>query len=223
MILQPPLVAAQPLFDALGGLVGAGIGIGRHRLRFQHDAGIEMDHAFGAEAEAVLADGHVTGIAAVEIFRGRFGDPLVDAAAQRLADVDVLARNAKRHGCLRSSHRGRCDDATLPYLYDARNAPLPCQCKVRHPRTQLRTSGAPRSQAAFRAGAAPTTESAWPRDISRPSAARCRCRPRCSFSTIVSSDSTSCAAFGVDQLLDAVTHRLGRCASPPSASTRSPR
>ena len=107
MILEPPLVAAQPLLDAHRGLIGAGIGVGGDRFGLQHDAGIEMDHAFGAEAESLLADGHVAGIAAVEIFCGGLGDALVDAPAQRLADVDVLARDAKRHDCLRSSQRGR--------------------------------------------------------------------------------------------------------------------
>src|SRR6187401_982950 len=56
-----------------------------------------MDRAFGAEAEAFLSDGDVTGKAAVEIFGRGFGDPLSDTRAQRLADVDVLARHAKRH------------------------------------------------------------------------------------------------------------------------------
>ena len=73
-----------------------------------------------------------------------------------------------------------------------------------------RTPAAPRWRAAFRAGAAPRTESASPRDILRPCGGRCRCRPSCSFSTMVSSDSTSWPALGVDQLPDAVAHRLGR-------------
>src|SRR5262245_44282469 len=64
----------------------------------QHDAGIEMHHAFGAEAERLLADRDVAGIAAVEILVDRFRNPRADPGAQRLADVDVLARDAKRHG-----------------------------------------------------------------------------------------------------------------------------
>jgi hypothetical protein len=97
MVLEPPLVAAQALLDSHRRLVGAGIGVSRKGLRFERDAGIEMDRAFGAKAEALLADGDVTGKTAVEILGGRLGDPLIDARAQRLADVDVLARHAKRH------------------------------------------------------------------------------------------------------------------------------
>src|SRR5262249_3449280 len=97
MLLEAALVAAQPLFDARGRLVGAGIGGSGHRLGFQHDAGIEMDHAFGAKAEALLADGDVTGKAAVEIFRRGLGYACVDTRTQRLADLDILAGDAKRH------------------------------------------------------------------------------------------------------------------------------
>ena len=68
------MVAAQPLLDAQRRLVGAGIGVGRLRLGLQRDPGIEMDRAFGAKAEALLADRHVAGIAAVEILAHRFGD-----------------------------------------------------------------------------------------------------------------------------------------------------
>ena len=72
MILAAAFVAAQPLFDVERGLIGAVIGVGRHSLGFEHRAGIEMQHAFGAKAETVLADGGMAGIAAVEIFRRRF-------------------------------------------------------------------------------------------------------------------------------------------------------
>src|SRR5579864_1067644 len=97
VILEPALVTAQPLLDPLRRLVGAGIGIRRHGFGFEHDAGIEMDHAFGPEAEAFLADRDMAGKAAVEIFCGGFRDPLADARTQGLAYVNVPARDAKRH------------------------------------------------------------------------------------------------------------------------------
>ena len=56
MIPQPALVSAQTLFDTLRGLIGAGIGIAGGGLRLKNDAGIEMDHAFRAEAESIFAD-----------------------------------------------------------------------------------------------------------------------------------------------------------------------
>ena len=57
-----------------------------------------MDDAFGAEAEAFLADGDMAGKSAVEILGGGFCYPFVYARAQSLAEVDILARHAKRHG-----------------------------------------------------------------------------------------------------------------------------
>src|SRR5262249_62288123 len=95
---QARFAAARPPLQPHRRLVGAGIGIGRERLGLQHDPGIEVDHAFRAEPETLLADGDVAGEPAVEIFGGGVRDPLIDARAQRLTDIYVLARNAKRHG-----------------------------------------------------------------------------------------------------------------------------
>jgi hypothetical protein len=50
-----------------------------------------MNDAFGAKAEAFLADGRMAGIAAVEIFGHHFGDAVTDPGAQRLANVDLFA------------------------------------------------------------------------------------------------------------------------------------
>jgi hypothetical protein len=60
------------LLDAACALIGAGIGIGRKRLGFEHDAGIEMDRRTRCGSRSLLADGDVTGKAAVEIFGRRF-------------------------------------------------------------------------------------------------------------------------------------------------------
>ena len=76
MILEPTLVTAQPLLDAQGRLVGAGIGVGRKRVGFKHDTRIEMDQALGAEAEPLLADGDVAGKSAVEILGRRLREAL---------------------------------------------------------------------------------------------------------------------------------------------------
>src|SRR5216683_4509217 len=112
-ILAAPLVAAQPLLDADRRLIGAGIGIGRKRIHLEYNPGIEMDDAFRAKAEPILADGGVAGKAAVEILGGSFRYPGGDARPQRLADVDVLARHAKRHHGLRSA--GAADEAAAPH------------------------------------------------------------------------------------------------------------
>ena len=55
MILEPAVIAAQPLLDAHRRLVGAGISIGRDAFGVQRDFEVEMDRAFGAETETVLA------------------------------------------------------------------------------------------------------------------------------------------------------------------------
>ena len=72
----------------------------RHRAAIasalQHDAGIEMHHAFGAEAEGLLADRDVARIAAVEIF------------------VDALQRRA-------SSRASRKASPMSMFLPDTRN------------------------------------------------------------------------------------------------------
>src|SRR5262245_50688499 len=96
-ILAPALVTAQPRFDTDGCLIGACIGIGRERFGFEHDARVEMNHALGAETEPLPGDGDVPGKSAVEIFGHGIGDARIDALAQRFADVDVLARDAKWH------------------------------------------------------------------------------------------------------------------------------
>src|SRR5271165_2944052 len=101
MILAAALVTAQPLFDAQRRLIGAGIGVGGERIDLEHSAGIEMDNAFGTKAEAILADGDVARIPAVEILGRRFRNSRADALAQCLTEVDVLARHAKRHAGLR--------------------------------------------------------------------------------------------------------------------------
>ena len=54
-LLEPALVAAQTLLDAQRRLIGAGIGVGGHAVSMQDHAGIEVDGAFGAKAEAFLA------------------------------------------------------------------------------------------------------------------------------------------------------------------------
>src|SRR5262249_45757631 len=96
-ILAPALVTAQPRFDAHGRLIGAGISICRERVSLEHNAGIEMDHALGAKAESLPPYGHVSRKSAVEVFGHRFGDTRIDALAQRPADADVFARHAKWH------------------------------------------------------------------------------------------------------------------------------
>ena len=84
------MIAAQPFFDPQRRLVGAGIGVGRHAFGVQRDLRIEMNGAFGAKAEAVPRQRDVPGIAAVEILAYGFGDPVTDAVAQRIADIEIF-------------------------------------------------------------------------------------------------------------------------------------
>src|SRR5580698_3644 len=60
--VKPAMIAAQPLLDPQRRLVGAGIGVWRHAFGVERDLGIEMDDAFGAEAETVPRQGQVPGI-----------------------------------------------------------------------------------------------------------------------------------------------------------------
>src|SRR5271163_2414074 len=100
VILEPAMIAAQLLFEPRHRLIGGKIGIGRLALRMQRDLRIEMNGAFGAEPKTIPFERNVSGIAAIEIFAQRFGDPLPDAPAQSFAEIEVLSGYAKRHGSL---------------------------------------------------------------------------------------------------------------------------
>jgi hypothetical protein len=78
-------------------LIGARISVCRERFCFEHNARVEMHHAFGAETESLPTNGDVPGKPAVEIFRQRLGDARIDALALCFANVEVLARDAKWH------------------------------------------------------------------------------------------------------------------------------
>ena len=60
----------------------------------QRDLGIEVNGAFGAEAETVPRQGQVPGIAAVEILGHGLGDAVIDALAQGCADVETMPASA---------------------------------------------------------------------------------------------------------------------------------
>src|SRR3954452_4242512 len=64
-----------------------------------------MQHAFAVKPERFLAHGDVTGIAAAEELLDHLFDARGDTLAQRLADLNVLARHSERHGCLRLKNR----------------------------------------------------------------------------------------------------------------------
>src|SRR5690606_3978603 len=69
VVLEPALVAPQPLGDGVGhGLIGHG-GLGRLGRGLEHDARVEMDDAIGPKADALGFKHHVAVIATVEIFR----------------------------------------------------------------------------------------------------------------------------------------------------------
>src|ERR1051326_4001714 len=158
------LVAAELLLDADRRLIGARVGVGRHRFSLEGDTGIEMQRTLGPEAESVLLDRHVAGISAVEGFLERLDEPGIHPLAQGRADVEVLARDAKRHG----------DRPHFSFLLN-----------MIFPKTGTHFSGScscvtpsRRAPPACRGAAAPRKVCAWPRGILRRFAAQCRCRPR---------------------------------------------
>src|SRR5262249_15183256 len=97
MILEPMLVAPQPLLDADGRRICACISVGGARVGVQRDAGVEMDRAFGLKAEAVLRHRDVAGISAVQLFAQCLDNSRADALTQGFADVEIFSRDAKWH------------------------------------------------------------------------------------------------------------------------------
>jgi hypothetical protein len=97
VILEPSMVAAKLLFHADYRLVGAGIGIRRFALGVQRDLGIEVNRTFGPEPDSVPGQCYMTGITAIEILIGNFGDPAADAIAQGFADIKIFTGNTKGH------------------------------------------------------------------------------------------------------------------------------
>src|SRR5262249_9352902 len=185
-ILAPTLVTPQPRFDAHGCLIGACMGIRRERVGFEHDARVEMNHALGAETEPLPADGDVPGKSAVEIFGHGLRDAHIDALAQRFADVDVLARDAKWHDRPPTTAR------TIPAAHMSWLAPRVHVCaRSGGPQFAAESGSAQYHRSCVRrprpgtsvspADAAPTKQFASPRDILRPFAERCRFPPRAAF------------------------------------------
>src|SRR5256885_16239438 len=72
--LEAAFVATQPFLNPLGRDVSAGVRIGSERFRFENDAGVEMNHAFGAETKCFLGNHHMARKSTVEIFSGRVRD-----------------------------------------------------------------------------------------------------------------------------------------------------
>src|SRR4029079_1879709 len=102
------------------------MGVLRAPFGLQHDAGVEMHGAFGPEARSLALDHDMSGEAAVEIFRHGLADPGVDMAAQRFANVDILAGNAQTHGRFGPSRRRSGSPLTghLPCVGVRRTDPL---------------------------------------------------------------------------------------------------
>src|SRR3954451_7391446 len=171
-ILQPALVAAQPLLDLQQSLVGAGISVGGIGFGFQRDPGIEVQRAVGTEAETVLAERDMAGIVAVEIFAQDFFGAFADAPAQRFADIDAFARDSYGHVMprLRRGSRDQYPDWRKPIK--------PVRCRGSGPRVWLAPKVHCRAYSVCRGGAAPRMECASPRGISPRCGGQYQCRPR---------------------------------------------
>ena len=131
--------------------------------------------------------------------------------AQRLANYRCSCRRRETAWSASSSPERASAGATPGNVSDIRLGTAPEHVNAtRKPSLRDGIRGGASFATASRADAAPRTECASPRGIWRRCGGQCRCRRSRSFSTMVSSDSTSVGALGVDHLLDAVTHRLGR-------------
>src|SRR6478752_5824076 len=88
-VFTPPLVTPQALLEMRRRLIGTLIRVGRYAFRFQQSAGIEMQHAFRSEREAVFSNARMAGVATVEVFRRGLVNARRDALLQSWTDVDV--------------------------------------------------------------------------------------------------------------------------------------
>src|SRR3569833_549916 len=138
-VLAAALVSPQPLFDAQRRLIGAFIRVGRLPLGLDRGAGIQVQHAFGAETEAVLAHGGEARMPASEIFRRRLFDAIADPFLQRQPDADVFSGNPQRHA-ISSLLSAACETAPTQcrgprspakavraLVREARAFPTPCE------------------------------------------------------------------------------------------------
>jgi hypothetical protein len=94
MVLTASFVAPQPFFDADRSLFRTVISIRGHSFGFEQCARIKVQHAFGAETEAILSDGRVARISATEVFGGRLLDTIRYFSLQGRANTDVPSRYA---------------------------------------------------------------------------------------------------------------------------------
>ena len=88
-VFAPPLVAPQALLEMRRRLIGALITHRALRLPLPTEHGIEMQHAFCSEREAVFSNARMAGIATVEVFRRGLVNARRDALLQSWTDVDV--------------------------------------------------------------------------------------------------------------------------------------
>src|SRR5947199_5945780 len=151
-ILEPALVATQPLLDLQQRLVGAGIGVGGIGFRLQRDPGVQMQRAVGTKAKTVLAERDVAGIIAVEILAQDFFGAFADAPAQRFADTDAFARDPYGHVMPRFSKGSRNQ------YPDWREPIKPVRCRGTGRKVRLAPKVHCRACSACRGGGAPRTE-----------------------------------------------------------------
>ena len=98
-VLEPALVAPQLLLDPVGGELERGRGDRGGARSLQHHALRHMGDDVAGEAVIVgpLAERHLGGNGAREIFVGDGVEPLVDLALQRFAGIDLMTRDPDVH------------------------------------------------------------------------------------------------------------------------------
>src|SRR5262249_33717102 len=94
MVFAAALITSQAFFNTDGSLFSAVIGIGSHPFSFEQCTRIELQNAFGPETKTIFSYGGMAGIAAAEVFRCGFLNPIGDLALQRRPDADVSSGNA---------------------------------------------------------------------------------------------------------------------------------
>src|SRR5689334_23385591 len=80
-----------------GRLIEAGMGVGAPAVSLQAEAGRQIEDAFAVEEAALLLDHHLRLDRAVEQPADAVRDALLDAVAQRLTHVEVLAGDQQFH------------------------------------------------------------------------------------------------------------------------------
>ena len=106
IVAQPALVAAQLFRQPLGGGIERDIVIGRRPATVDDDAAPDMQRQLGGDQVRLAGKDGMRLDRGSEIFSEQRFELSFDMRAQRLADIDLLARDRQLHGSAPFSLRG---------------------------------------------------------------------------------------------------------------------